>query len=59
VKSTFFRLRVPKSETRELADQEIAKRAETEAWHMSTSTFFIAFVVIAGLLAGVALLLTR
>lgn len=52
-------MRVPKSETRELADQEIAKRAETADWSMSNSSFFIAFVVIVGLLAVVALLLTR
>jgi hypothetical protein len=58
VKASQFWLRVPKSETRDLADQEIAKRrAETESWHMSTSTFFTAFVIIAAVLAIAALIL--
>ncbi len=49
---------LPKSETRELADRESSlRRTELEAWHMSTSTFFSAFVVIAAGLALAALIL--
>jgi hypothetical protein len=58
VKSTFFRMRVPKSTTRDLADREVENhRAETQAWRMSTSTFFVAFIVIAAGLAIAALFL--
>jgi hypothetical protein len=54
-----LRLRLPKSETRDLADRELAamRRAEPEAWRMSNSTFFSAFVAITAALAIAALVL--
>jgi len=53
-----LRLRVPKSETRDLADRALfAMRREPEAWRMSDSTFFTAFVVITAALAIAALIL--
>jgi len=52
-------LRLTKSETRDLADREYRARllGRPEEWHMSNSTFFTAFVVIAALLATLALVL--
>lgn len=55
---TVSRLRVAKSETRNMAEHDRVMRAlETSEWQMSNATFFTAFVVIAALLAGIALLL--
>jgi len=50
---------LPKSETRDLADREYSalRRNELEAWRMSNSTFFAAFVAITAVLAIAALLL--
>jgi hypothetical protein len=52
-------LRLTKSETRDLADREYRARllGRPEEWHLGTSTFFVAFVVIAALLATLALVL--
>jgi hypothetical protein len=52
-------LRLTKSETRDLADREYRARplGRPVEWHMGTSTFFTAFVVIAALLATLALVL--
>ena len=52
-------LRLTKSETRDLADREYRARllGKTEEWHLGTSAFFTAFVVITALLATLALLL--
>ena len=52
-------LRVTKSETRDLADREHRARTfgKPEAWQMSNSTFFTAFVVIAALVALLALVM--
>jgi hypothetical protein len=52
-------LRVTKSETRDLADREYRRGlvGRTEEWHLGTSTFFTAFVVIAALLATLGLVL--
>jgi hypothetical protein len=51
------RLRVAKTETRDMAEHDrIVRSLQTSDWHMSNATFFIAFVVIAALLAIVALL---
>ena len=58
---TVSRLRVAKSETRDLAERDRLVLARTlnqpTDWHMSNSTFFVAFVVIAALLAVLALIL--
>lgn len=52
-------LRLTKSETRDLADREYRDKpvVREEEWHLGTSTFFTAFVVIAALLATLALVL--
>jgi hypothetical protein len=52
-------LRLTKSETRELADREVRARRvdQPTEWQMSNGAFFTAFVVIAGLLALLALVL--
>lgn len=52
-------LRVTKSETRDLADHEYQARqlGDVEAWTMSNSAFFVAFVAIAAALAVLALAL--
>jgi hypothetical protein len=54
-----LRLRVPKSETREIAEREMARirRAELEDWGVSNSTLFAVFVVIAAVIAIAALVL--
>ena len=54
-----LRLKVPKSETRELAEYHLnrLRLAEPEAWRMSDSTVLVAFVMLAGLLALAALVL--
>src|SRR3954462_4975859 len=58
---TVSRLRVAKSETRDLAERDRGELARAwnhpTEWHMSNSTFFTAFVVIAALLAVLALIL--
>ena len=54
-------LRFAKSETRDLADRDRARLAralnQPTDWHMSNSTFFVAFVVIAAVLTILALVL--
>ena len=53
-----LRLRLPKSETREIAEQMAhMRRIEVEAWRMSDPTFFTAFVVLAGVIALAVLVL--
>ena len=53
-----LRLRVPKSESRVIGEQLHAmRRAEVEAWNMSDSTFFTAFVVLAAVIAVAVLVL--
>jgi hypothetical protein len=54
-----LRLRVPKSETREIAERELARirQLEVEAWRISNTTFFAAFVVLAGVITLAALVL--
>lgn len=54
-----LRLKVPKSETREIVERQLAalRLAEPEAWRMSNSTFFVAFVAICALIAAAAMLL--
>jgi hypothetical protein len=55
---TVSRLRVAKSETRDMAEHDrIVRSLHTSEWHMSNATFFTAFVAIAAGLAVVALLL--
>lgn len=60
---TVSRLRVAKSETRDLAERDRARLArytvsnEPAEWGMSNATFFTAFVVIVALLAVLALVL--
>jgi hypothetical protein len=58
---TVSRLRVAKSETRELGERYRAGMSlgenETDDWRMSNSTFFTAFVVIAGVLTVLAIAL--
>lgn len=58
---TVSRLRVAKSETRDLAERDRVKWARSlhhpTDWHMSNSTFFIAFVAIAALLTILALVM--
>ena len=53
---TVSRLRVAKSETRDMAEHDrIVRTLQTADWHMSNATFFTAFVAIAAALAVVAL----
>lgn len=59
---TVSRLRVAKSETRDLAERDRVQIARLQLgdpteWQMSNSTFFTAFVAIVGLLAALALIL--
>jgi hypothetical protein len=55
---TVSRLRVGKTETRDMADHDrIVRSRETSEWHMSNATFFTAFVAIAAGLTVLALLL--
>ena len=58
---TVSRLRVAKSETRDLAERDRVRLAralnQPTDWHMSNSTFFIAFVAVAALLTVLALIL--
>jgi hypothetical protein len=59
VTTTRLRLRLTKSETRDLADRELAeiRRIKIEEWRVGNATFFIVFVVVAAALAIAALLL--
>jgi hypothetical protein len=54
-----LRLRLPKSESRLIVEREAERMrtVETEAWRMSDSTFFTAFVALAAAIAAAALLL--
>ena len=56
---TVSRLRVGKTETREMADRDrvLARYLEPTEWQMSNATFFMAFVAIAAVLTTLALLL--
>ena len=58
---TVSHLRVAKSETRDLAERDRVRWArglhQPTDWHMSNSTFFIAFVAIAAVLTVLALVL--
>jgi hypothetical protein len=55
---TVSRLRVAKSETRDMAEHDrIVRRMQTSEWHMSNATFFSAFVGIAAVLTVLALVL--
>jgi hypothetical protein len=55
---TVSRLRVGKTETREMADRDrVLRYLEPSEWQMSNATFFTAFVAIAGALAVLALVL--
>jgi hypothetical protein len=58
---TVSRLRVAKSETRDLAERDRVQLAralnQPTDWQMSNSTFFIAFVAIAAALTILALVL--
>ena len=58
---TVSRLRVAKSETRDLAERDRVYLAralnQPTEWQMSNSTFFIAFVAIAAVLTVLALVL--
>jgi hypothetical protein len=57
---TVSRLRVAKSETRELADRDRVWRARPMSepeWKMGNATFLTAFIAIAAALAVVALVL--
>jgi hypothetical protein len=58
---TVSRLRVAKSETRDLAERDhvyLARALDRPTdWQMSNSTFFIAFVAIAAVLTVLALVL--
>jgi hypothetical protein len=53
-----LRLKVPQSETREIAERyrTMMRRAAPEAWVMNDSRFFVAFVVLAAAIALAALL---
>jgi hypothetical protein len=54
---TVSRLRVAKSETRDMAEHDrIVRSLQTSEWHMSNATFFTAFVAIAAGLAVLALI---
>ena len=53
-----LRLRLPKSESRVIAERLTElRRKEVEAWRMSDSTFFVAFVVLCAAIAVAALVL--
>ena len=57
---TVSRLRVAKSETRDMAERDRIQLGlihEPTEWHMSNAKFFTAFVVILALLAVLALVL--
>jgi hypothetical protein len=58
---TVSRLRVAKSETRDMAERDRLWRAngfnQPTEWQMSNATFFTAFVAIAAVLAILALVL--
>jgi hypothetical protein len=55
---TVSRLRVGKSETRDMADHDrIVRSLQTSEWRMSNGAFFTAFVAIAAVLAVLALVL--
>jgi hypothetical protein len=55
---TVSRTRVGKTETRDMADRDrVVRYVDNLDWKMSNATFFTAFVVIAAVLAGLALLL--
>ncbi len=56
---TVSRLRVAKSETRELGERwrTAAASGELEEWHMSNSTFLKAFIAIAAVLTLLAIVL--
>lgn len=58
---TVSRLRVAKSETRDLAERDrvdlMRSLNRPTDWQMSNQTFFIAFVVIAAILTAIALIL--
>lgn len=57
--STRLRLRLPNSETREMAEAAIAasRRAEVDSWPMNNTAFFTVFVLVAAALAIAALVL--
>jgi len=54
-----LRLRLPKSESRVIVERECERirRTEIEAWRISDSTFFVAFVALCALIAIAALAL--
>jgi hypothetical protein len=58
---TVSRLRVAKSETRDLAERDrvalMRNLNQPTDWQMSNKSFFTAFVVIAAILAAIALIL--
>lgn len=55
---TVSRLRVAKSETRDMAEHDrIVRQLHTSEWKMSNATFFTAFVAIAAILTVLALVL--
>ena len=59
---TVSRLRIAKSETRDMAERDRGSRfdlrlGEPAEWHMSNATFLAAFVAIAAVLAVLALVL--
>lgn len=56
---TVSRLRVEKSETRELGERHRLRLSlgEPSEWHMSNATFFTAFVAIAAVLTVLAIVL--
>ena len=59
---TVSQMRLLKTETRDMADRMRMSATELrlgthEEWHMSNGTFFVAFVVIAAMIAVLALVL--
>jgi hypothetical protein len=52
-------MRVAKSETRDFVEKDRVRLrlGETSEWHMTNATFFTAFVVIAGVLTVLAIVL--
>lgn len=53
-----LRLKLPKSETREIAERYLAiRRSEPVGWYTNDSWFFVAFVVLAAAIAIAALVL--
>lgn len=56
---TVSHMRVAKSETRDFGERDRIRLSlgETSEWHMSNGKFFTAFVVIAGLLTVLAIVL--